>query len=268
MRSLRLLSLLAAAATFPLAGHAISITQFNVSLSENFDTLANSTTSSVLPAGWELNETGSGANTTYSPGTGSSTTGNTYSFGATGSTERALGSLRTTSVSSAFGTVVTNDTAAPVTGLTIDYTGEQWRLGTTARVDRLDFAYSLDATSLTNGTWIELDALDFTAPTTTGVTGALDGNATENRTLVTASLNGLSLAPGTTLWLRWSDFDATSSDDGLGIDNFSVLAAGTDVSGGGGGAVSVPDSLSTGTVFSLVIAALLTLSFVRKRPTA
>src|SRR5438046_2562266 len=94
---------------------AITLNQFNLALTEDFDTLANASTSSVVPAGWELNETGSGANTTYSAGTGSSSTGNTYSFGATSATDRAFGSLRTSSVISTIGTVVTNNTGATIT---------------------------------------------------------------------------------------------------------------------------------------------------------
>lgn len=266
MRTTHLVLALTAGWLLPLAARAVSISQLNVNVAENFDTLALSGTSSVLPAGWELYETGSGANTTYSAGTGSSTTGNTYSFGASGSTDRSLGALRTSSVISTFGTVVTNDTTATVTDLTIEFMGEQWRLGATARVDRLDFGYSLDATTLANGTWIEVDALDFTGPTTAGVTGPLDGNAAENRTLVTHTLSGLSLAPGASLWLRWVDFDAAGSDDGLGIDNFSVLALGSQIPGGGGGApASVPDNVPTGAMLGLVTAALLALRFVQKR---
>ena len=48
----------------------------------------------------------------------------------------------------------------------------------------MDFQYSLNATSLTTGNWIDVNALDFTAPVTTAVTGALDGNLGANRTIV------------------------------------------------------------------------------------
>jgi len=62
--------------------------------SQNFDALINAGTSSALPSGWEFTETGANANTTYTAGTGSSNAGDTYSFGETGSTERALGGPR------------------------------------------------------------------------------------------------------------------------------------------------------------------------------
>ena len=58
------------------------------------------------------------------------------------------------------------DTA--ITSLDVAYTGEQWRLGTAGRPDRLDFQYSLDATSLTTGTWTDVDALDYSTTDTTG----------------------------------------------------------------------------------------------------
>jgi len=242
-----LVGLFAVAAVGPAA--AISLTLPGVAAVEDFDSLGT-TTASAMPAGWEFAESGSGANGTYGAGTGSSSTGNTYSFGAAGSSERALGSVRTTSVGSVFGTAITNQSAVPFTSLEIEYFGEQWRLGATGRVDRLDFAYSLDATSLITGNWLDVDALDLVGPVTAGATGALDGNLTENRTLVSHALTGLSLAPGATLWLRWSDFEASGSDDGLAIDDFSVRGIAGVVS-------TVPDSLPNGVIVGLMAALVL-----------
>jgi hypothetical protein len=215
------LATLLAASIAPLA--AITINQSNTSFLEDFDTLATAT-GSVVPAGWAFVEIGSGANTTYGASNGSSTTGNTYSLGATAATERAFGALRTSSVASTLGTLVTNATGGAITNLTIQFTGEQWRLATLGRVDRLDFSYSTDATSLSDGTWLDIDALDFVAPVTAGLVGALDGNAAENQLLVSHTITGLGLLDGGSLWLRWVDFDANSSDDALAIDNFSVMA--------------------------------------------
>lgn len=242
-----LLGLLAVAATGPAA--ALNLTLPGVPAVEDFNTLGTAA-GSTLPAGWEFGESGSGANTAYGAGNGSSSTGNTYSFGATGVAERALGAVRTSSLSSVFGTVITNATAVTLTELAIEYFGEQWRLGATGRVDRLDFAYSLDATSIATGNWLEFDALDFTGPVTSGTTGALDGNLPENRTLISQSLTGLSLAPGASLWIRWSDFDASGSDDGLAIDDFSVRGVAGVVS-------TVPDSLPNGVIAALVAALIL-----------
>lgn len=228
---------------------AITIAAFDVSHSEDFNSLSTGTGSAV-PAGWEFLETGSGANNTYGAGTGSSSTGNTYSFGATNAIDRALGSVRTSSVSSQWGTVITNQTGAPITQLDIQYFGEQWRLGATGRVDRLDFAFSLDATSLATGGWTDFAALSLVGPVTTGTTGALDGNVDDNRVLISATLSGLNLAPGASLWLRWSDFEASGSDDGLAIDDFSVMATLVP-------AQSVPDHLPPGWPVAIIGALLL-----------
>ena len=49
----------------------------------------------MLPEGWALSEAGTSANNDgkYTAGTGSSTAGDTYSFGAAGAGERAFGTL-------------------------------------------------------------------------------------------------------------------------------------------------------------------------------
>jgi uncharacterized protein len=193
---------------------------FSGSYSQNFDSLINTGTSSSLPLDWLFSEFGTNANATYSAGTGSSTTGDTYSFGSASSTDRALGGLQSGSLIPTFGTSFTNSTGNPITALNVSYAGEQWRLGTLGRTDRLDFQYSLDATSLTTGTWVNVDALDFTSPVTTGTVGALDGNA--NSTAVSGTISGLNIPVGATFWFRWNSFDATGADDGLAIDNFSI----------------------------------------------
>lgn len=120
------------------------------------------------------------------------------------------------------GASFTNTTGNPITSLTVSYTGEQWRLGTAGRVDRLDFQYSLDASSLTDGTWTDVNTLDFVAPVTSGTVGAIDGNVAANRTAITSTLTGLNIAPGETFWFRWQDLNASGADDSLAIDDFSL----------------------------------------------
>lgn len=187
-------------------------------LTENFNTLANTGTSSTMPTGWYFSETGSGNNTTYTAGTGSSNSGDTYSFGTTAG-DRALGTLLSGSVISTIGTKFINSSGENITSIKVSYTGEQWRLGATGRQDKLAFSYSTDATSLTTGTWTTLTALDFSSPITTGTTGALDGNLTANRTQVTSTITGLSIANGSAIWFRWVDTDAANADDALAIDD-------------------------------------------------
>lgn len=205
------------------------ITALNLAITENFDTLANtagSTTNAAFPVGWTINETGGGArdNEQYAVDTGSGNTGDTYSYGAAASTDRALGGLQSGTLIPMIGSSFLNDTGATLTSLAISYFGEQWRVGTVNRTDRLDFQYSLDATSLTDGTWTDVDTLDFTS-TASATAGALNGNT--NRTAISGTISSLSIANGATIWFRWVDFNATGADDGLAIDDFSVTADGT-----------------------------------------
>ena len=202
----------------------INLTALNTAYTQNFNTLARSGTSDVIPDGWSFSETGANANATYTAGDGTSNAGDTYSFGL--GSDRALGSLQSSNLLSTFGACFTNNTGQTITSLDITFTGEQWRLGTVGRADRLDFQYSTDATSLTTGAWFHVDALDFASPLTTGSVGALDGDAAANRTLVQGSITGLSIANGATVFIRWTDFNASGTDDGLAIDDFSLTPKG------------------------------------------
>ncbi len=210
-----------------LAAGTASLAALDVAYTQDFDTLANAGTSSVTPGGWDFAESGTNANTTYTAGTGSGTAGDTYSFGATASTERAFGGLQSGSLTPTVGAGFTNATGGTVTSLDIAYVGEQWRLGATGpRTDRMDFQVSTDATSLTSGTWADEDALDLLGSVSSGTVGLRDGNAAANRTAVSGTLSGLSLAPGATVWIRWASFDVSGSDDGLAVDDFSVTPRG------------------------------------------
>ncbi|MEO6231285.1 MAG: endonuclease [Ferruginibacter sp.] len=201
----------------------LSITNTATPYLQNFNTLASTGTASTVPSGWEFIETGTGANTTYLADNGTVNSGNTYSFGATSAADRAFGSLQSGSVTPTIGVRFFNNSGTTITSLNIIYTGEQWRIGTLGRVDRLDFQYSTDATSLTGtGTWTDEDNLDFTSPINSGTIGALDGNAAPNKTAITYTISGLNIASGSSFWLRWNDFSASGADDGLGIDDLTI----------------------------------------------
>ena len=216
---------------------SVSLTALDVPYGQDFDTLALSGTSSALPIGWEFAETGTNANARYTAGTGGGNAGDTYSFGPASSSDRALGGLQSGSLVPVFGALFTNETGQTITSLEIAYTGEQWRVGTLGRLDRIDFQYSLNSTSLIAGTWVDVDALDFIAPTTAGSVGALDGNATANRTTVTSVIAGLAIPPGTTFRVRWTDLNASGADDGLAADDFTLIPH-----GGGAPTVSISDA--------------------------
>ena len=208
----------------------VSLTTLGAASTQNFDTLSNtagSTTNNLTITGWFLTESGGGArdNEQYAVDTGASNTGDTYSYGATASTDRALGGLQSGTLISTFGACFTNNTGATVSSLDVAYTGEEWRLGTTARTDQINFEYSTNATDLTTGAWTGVAALNFITPDT-GTTGAKNGNAVGERSALSTSIPALSIANGATFWIRWTDTNATGADDGLAVDDFSLTPQG------------------------------------------
>jgi len=207
------------------AAGAISLTTLGTAYTQDFNTLANSgTANTAVPMGWEFSESGTNANTFYRAGTGSDNNGDTYSFGAIGSSERAFGGLLSGSVNPTIGAQFTNNTGDTVTSLDISYIGEMWRAGVLNRnaADRLDFQLSTNATSLTTGTWVDYDSLDFNSPNINTAVGALNGNSAGNQTAISFPITGLSIPNGSSFWIRWTDFNIASSDDGLAVDNFSL----------------------------------------------
>ncbi|MBK7393837.1 MAG: Ig-like domain repeat protein [Chloracidobacterium sp.] len=211
-----------------------SLTALGTAYTQNFDTLlssggpGNNTTN--LPTGWEFSESGSSADSTYTVGTGSLATGDTLSFGIAGTnavTDRAFGGLQSGSVIPTIGAGFTNNTGSTISAVSVTYTGEEWRLGTAARTDQINFEYSTNASSLTTGTWTAVSALNFVTPTTTTI-GAKDGNAAANRTTgISSTISGLSIANGGTVWIRWTDTNASGADDGLAVDDFSLTPKST-----------------------------------------
>ncbi len=207
---------------------SISLTTLGSASTQNFNTLVNSGSGiyQLTINGWYLSETGSSNKNDgqYSVGTGSSNTGDTYSFGASGSAERAFGTLLSGTLKPAIGAQFTNNTGSAINVLTISYTGEMWRAGVLNRnaADRLDFQLSTDATSLSTGTWANYDSLDFNSPNLAANAGALSGNSPDNQSAVSFAITGLNIPNGSSFWVRWADWDISSSDDGLAIDDFSI----------------------------------------------
>ena len=206
---------------------SIILTTLGSASAQNFDTLANTgSTNNLTINGWYLNETGTAANNNgqYQAGTGSNNAGDTYSFGATSSTDRAFGGLLSGTLNPTIGAQFTNNTGSTVTSLDVSYIGEMWRAGVTNRnaADRLDFQLSTNATSLTTGTWVDYNSLDYNSSNINATAGALNGNTAGNRTTLSFSITGLNIANGASFWIRWLDSDIASSDDGLAVDDFSI----------------------------------------------
>jgi uncharacterized protein len=198
---------------------------------QNFDTLASSGTTNT----WTDDTTISGwysTRTVYLAGTGSSNSGGLYSFGSAAvPTDRALGSIASGTTTTIFyGVRLVNDTGSVITQLDISYAGEQWRTGgsstaTPSVAQKIDFQYQIGATSLTTGTWLDVDALDFNSPIFgTTAASALDGNAAANRTSLSNSITGLTIQPNEEVWLRWQDLNDANNDHGLAVDDLNVSA--------------------------------------------
>ena len=219
----------------------VSLTTNGTAATQDFDILASAGSSAVTPTGWAFAESGTSANNNglYVANNGAANGGDTYSFGATGVAERAFGGLQSGTLIPTVGGSFVNNTGGAITALDIAYFGEQWRLGTTGRAvpDQLDFQYSLDATSLTTGTWVDVNALDFVTANPTAAVGALDGNLPANRTLRSANIPGLNIAGSAIFWIRWNSVDATGADDGLSVDDFSITPQGA----GNATSISVSD---------------------------
>lgn len=243
---------------------SVSLTALGTAVTENFDTLSNtagSTTNAALPTGWYITETGGGArdNEQYGVDTGGSNTGDTYSYGSAAATDRALGGLRSGTLVPLYGASFTNSTGTAINQLDIAYTGEQWRLGASGRtvaptIEKIDFQISTNATSLTSGTYTDVNNLDFQSPIATGTVGALNGNSAANRSTLAFSITGLNIPNGATFFIRWTDLDVSSSDDGLAVDDFSITPQGAGPTNPTGVGDANPSSVPPGGTTLLTVA--------------
>jgi hypothetical protein len=212
----------------------VVISNFSTASTQDFNSLANSGTG--MTNAWTQNSTilgwyaykagGTAAVTTYDAGTGSANSGQLYSFGASAATERALGSTSSgTPGTFLYGLRVKNSTGALVKSVTVSYTGEQWRDGgsTTPVAQLLTFDYLKVATftDFSTGTYVNIPELTFSSPIFTSTAGALDGNATANRTAKSQTFN-VDIPINEEIILRWTDINDPGNDHGLAVDDFSV----------------------------------------------
>jgi len=214
----------------------ISIPNTSFTYTENFNTLPISGTGhTAVPAGWAFFETSvafSGTNT-YRAGDVAGAyflvVYDTYSFGATGDSDRAFGSMPSTnqdSLNSTIGACFTNNTGGTITSMTVTYTGETWRVSSQNRQDGLVFQYNQNTTAINgSGTWTAFTALDYFNPGAPTV----GGGSLRHSAVVSATISGLNIAPGNTFCFRWLNFNATAAaqgnpnqEDGIGIDDFSL----------------------------------------------
>jgi len=244
----KIITLLAGIALSQLATAQISVTSTVLTYAQNFDGLDTANINSAnIPTGWSIFETGSSTSTVnnmYKGSAGASNTGDTYSFGSAGSTERALGSIASGSNVPSYGVTFVNNTGATISGFTMKYRVEEWRYGQfrngTGSPDTTRFLYSTVANTVADtaasNSWIEDVAGMMNTPNLTDTTvGAKNGNATGYFTNKTVT-ETVSIPNGGHIVLRWQDVNVGGSDDGLGLDSFSIAFTTT-------GAVSLKPSV-------------------------
>lgn len=213
---------------------------------QNFDSLTSTNSTgqawsndSTLP-GWSLfRQAAPGtAITAYGGDNGASNSGQFFSYGSTGSSERAFGGLGSGGAyfgSPTSGTVagwlavgIVNNTAGSLGSFTVSFDGEQWRNGGNTSAQTMVLEYGFGASFTTVPTWTAAGgAFNFSSPTVGATAAALDGNAAANRVAGLGGTVSATWAVGQTLWLRWIENNDVGNDHGLAIDNFSFSSVPT-----------------------------------------
>jgi lysophospholipase L1-like esterase len=215
---------------------------FTGSYSENFDSLVREVKAGTLP--WSNDQTLPGwsafsfASSTWTPASayqgddGGSNVAAMKSLGANWARNRSFGTISSSS-RMVWGVCLANATTAPIQQITLQYTGEHWRVSSTTANNRdITFEFSASATTLGSSTgYTAVSALTFAPPNkVSATTTKLDGKLAANRNTLqqTFSIPG-GWQPGARLWLRWSTGSSQSST--VAIDDVTVI-------GGGGNPIS------------------------------
>ncbi|NBR13936.1 MAG: hypothetical protein EBU01_05040, partial [Crocinitomicaceae bacterium] len=221
----------------------VSVTSVGTAFTQNFDGIGNSATAS-LPTGFRMGtdwSSGAATATTQSGGTSgtgvlaSNSAGGFYNFanGVTASsTERAIGFLTSLSYSSPRSIIYafTNNTGSTVNSINIHWNYEKYRSGSSS----FDWTFFHGNTS---------------TATTAATAGDQSYTADANNTTISNppasvnksfSLTGLSIANGTTYYLRWTLTGGPSNGQGLGIDDFiiSLTSTANSLAAGGAGLIN------------------------------
>jgi Ca2+-binding RTX toxin-like protein len=233
---------------------------FNGSYAQNFDTLAttgtsNSWTNDTTLSGWYLlRQPSPGTDiTTYRASNGFENTGNFYSYGTTGSTERALGGLG--SGNPYFGSplsediagwivfAATNNTGTTLNSLALSFNGEQWRTGANTTPQKMVLEYGFGSSFSDVSSWTAPGSnFDWTSPVALAASDTLDGNVAGRVSNRGGTIN-TSWANGDTLWVRWVERNDKDNDHALAIDDFSLTVLPPDLSISTGDS---PDPVSVG----------------------
>ncbi|MCP9814689.1 ExeM/NucH family extracellular endonuclease [Synechococcus lacustris] len=220
---------------------------FSTSYSQDFNSLAASGTANAWAndttiLGWHLFR--QPANTpvaiaAYKTDTGATNTGSFYSYGSTGSSERALGGLA--SASTYFGSPASaavagwialslkNQSSSNISSLTIGFSGEQWRNGGNAETQSMlmEYGYGTNFSDVTTWNKPASSFKNFTSPIATTTAAAVDGNNAGKISSLGGNLDltATPWTPESNLWLRWIDNNDAGNDHGLAIDDLSITTS-------------------------------------------
>ncbi|MFN7013053.1 MAG: Ig domain-containing protein, partial [Bacteroidia bacterium] len=198
------------------------------SYSQDFNTLPNTGSPTWVNNSTLANWYAASFNSSFIVDNGGNNAGGLKSYGTTSTSERALGSLGSSSATPAYGIVLRNTSGTTITDIKVTYTGEQWRNGGVTATQPLAFYYATSSsaiTSVSSGSagYTAVSALNFTSKVGTITAAALDGNNAANRTTISnVAIPGLSLANNSYIILKWDDINDSGNDHGLSIDDLTI----------------------------------------------
>lgn len=206
---------------------------------QNFDSLSNGTggyanggskawtDNSTLP-NWYAAASGGVLNTSLVLTNGAANpTNRLSSFGADGSSDRALGanSNGNTVTNTYLGLAFQNSSGSTLDSFTIGYTGEQWRENTNARTQTMVIEYMIGASAsdlASASGWSVVSGSNFSSSTTLSVS---NGSLLGSSVISPITVSGLSLADGQSIWFRWNQTlvgGVNNSEDSIAIDDVNV----------------------------------------------
>lgn len=141
--------------------------------------------------------------------------------------DRAFGQVSTDESTAAFGVSLKNTTGGTIQRVNISYATEVWR-SPSGTPGRLVFSYATSASGIAEANYLSskgmkpAEALAGKVPAKVAAGDTLNGNAPENRTVISGVIEGLDWKPGETLFLAWAPSD--TQGNGIGIDDLVVSA--------------------------------------------
>jgi hypothetical protein len=212
--------------SYATAGAAYSQT-FNAGLPAASNNSATWTNNSTFPGWYIYRVTAGSAPSTYRINSTSSS-GEVQQFRSSASaTDGALGGRpNDTTGDLLYGVRLVNNTGTTLQAFSLSFTGEQWYASGSSTVNKLKVSYQFGSpATLATGTWTDVQPLVFSSLQNGGTAGDLNGSLSGNQTvLATSTVNNLAWAPGTELWIRFSDDNSSGVDHGLALDDVTFSA--------------------------------------------